>query len=117
MVTTKSGKTGEPRVTIESSIGLQQVRKNLELMNSTEYVDFAKRYYTNSAQPLPRELDTFVLRANTDWQDEVFRPAILFNSNLSISGGTDRTRYFVSTGFIDHRVLSRTVHTNVHPYA
>ncbi|MEO6000020.1 MAG: TonB-dependent receptor [Chitinophagaceae bacterium] len=103
MVTTKSGKTGDPRVTIESSIGLQQIRKKLELMNSAEYVDFAKRYYVNSAQTPPTDLANFVPTISTDWQDEVFRPAILSNSNLSISGGTDRTRYFVSGGFIDQQ--------------
>ncbi len=38
MVTTKSGKTGATRVVFESSVGLQQLRKKLDLMNSEEYV-------------------------------------------------------------------------------
>ncbi|MEJ7769693.1 MAG: SusC/RagA family TonB-linked outer membrane protein, partial [Chitinophagaceae bacterium] len=103
MITTKSGKTGDPRVTFESSMGVQQVRRKLELMTSSEYVDFAKRYYINSAQTAPADLASYTPGIDTDWQDEVFRQAILSNSNLSISGGTERTRYFVSGGFIDQQ--------------
>ena len=98
MITTKSGKAGRSLVTLESSIGFQQLRKKLDLMNSTEYVDFAKRYYTNSALTVPAEL-LATPAYNTDWQDEVFQNALLSNNNLSISGGNDRTRYFVSGGY------------------
>ncbi|HSC37845.1 MAG TPA: SusC/RagA family TonB-linked outer membrane protein, partial [Chitinophagaceae bacterium] len=107
MITTKSGKAGQPRVTFESSTGLQQLRKKLELMNSQEYVDFSKRFYANSAQPLPADLVGFVPTVSTDWQDEVFRTAVLFNNSLNISGGTERTRYFVSGGFTDQQGIVR----------
>ncbi len=59
MITTKSGKAGQARVTFESSIGFQQVRRKLELMNSEEYVDFAKRYYTSSGLSFPADLASF----------------------------------------------------------
>ena len=107
MITTKSGKAGQSRVTFESSTGVQQLRKKLALMNSQEYVDFAKRFYANSGQPLLAELVGYVPTVNTDWQDEVFRTAVLFNNSLNISGGTDRTRYFVSGGFIDQQGIVR----------
>lgn len=103
MVTTKSGKTGQPRTVFESSVGLQQLRKKLELMNSAEYVDFAKRYYTNTGQAIPAELANFVPTISTDWQDEVFRTAVLSNSSLSVSGGTDRSRYYISGGYTNQQ--------------
>jgi TonB-linked SusC/RagA family outer membrane protein len=99
MITTKNGKVGQAHVTFESSLGFQQLRKKLDLMNSAEYVDFAKRYYTNSNLALPADLANFTPTVSTDWQDEVFHTGILSNNNLSISGGTDRTRYFVSGGY------------------
>ena len=103
MVTTKSGKTGQPRIVLESSFGLQQVRKKLEMMNSTEYVDFAKRYYVNSGQAAPAELANFTPTISTDWQDEVFRTAPLLNTSLSVSGGTDKGRYYISGGYTDQQ--------------
>lgn len=103
MITTKSGKTGTPRVVFESSVGLQELRRKLDLMNSTEYVDFAKRYYVNTGQAAPAELTNFIPTISTDWQDEVFRTALLLNTSLSVSGGTDRSRYYVSGGFTDQQ--------------
>jgi len=103
MITTKSGKTGQARVTFESSIGFQQLRKKLDLMNSAEYVDFAERYYTNSNLALPADLANFTPTVNTDWQDETFHTGLLTNNNLSISGGTDRTHYFVSGGYTNQQ--------------
>jgi TonB-linked SusC/RagA family outer membrane protein len=103
MITTKSGKAGQTRITFESSVGAQQIRKKLELMNSTEYVDYAKRYYTNSSLAVPADLANASTAVNTDWQDEVFRTAILANNNLGISGGTDRTRYYVSGGYLNQQ--------------
>ena len=101
MITTKSGKTGRSLITFESSVGFQQLRKKLDLMNSAEYVDFSKRYYINSGLTLPADLANFTPTYDTDWQDEVFQTGVQFNNNLSLSGGTDRTRYYVSGGYLD----------------
>lgn len=103
MITTKSGKSGQPRVTFESSFGQQKLRKKIELMNSSEYVDFAKRYYTNSGLPLPTDLANFTPTVSTDWQDEIFGTGILADNNLNISGGTDRNRYFISAGYLNQK--------------
>ena len=103
MITTKAGKAGQPRVTFESSVGAQKLRRKLDLMNSAEYVDFAKRYYTNSGLALPADLANFTPTVSTDWQDEVFRTALQANNNLSISGGTDRNHYFISGGFLSQQ--------------
>ncbi|MGX5818173.1 SusC/RagA family TonB-linked outer membrane protein [Chitinophaga lutea] len=100
MITTKIGKAGrDPRVTFESSLGLQTVRKKLDMMGTDEYVAFAKSYFTNSNINMPAELTNFSKTADTDWQDEVFRTALISNSSLSMSGATDKSRYYVSAGY------------------
>ena len=38
---------------------------------------------------------------NTDWQDEIFRQALIQNHAVSISGGNDNTRYYVSGTYFD----------------
>jgi TonB-dependent starch-binding outer membrane protein SusC len=107
MVTTRSGRAGQSRIIFESSAGMQKLRKKLELMNAEEYVDFAKRYYANSNQAVPADLAAYTSGISTDWQDEVFRTAFLSNNNLSISGGNDKTRYYVSTGFTSQQGIVR----------
>jgi TonB-dependent starch-binding outer membrane protein SusC len=103
IITTRSGKAGQPRVIFESSLGFQQVRKKLEMMNSEQYLSFAKRYYTNSGLAIPTELEDFTPTVSTNWQDEVFRVAPQSTSSLSISGGTDRSRFYVSAGYMDQQ--------------
>jgi TonB-dependent starch-binding outer membrane protein SusC len=105
MITTKSGRAGDPRVTFEASAGLQQLRKKLELMNSQEYVDFSKRFYTNSGLALPADLASFTPTVSTDWQEKTFFNAVLSNYNLSVSGGTEKSRYYVSGGYTDQEGL------------
>jgi TonB-linked SusC/RagA family outer membrane protein len=111
IITTRSGKAGQPKVIFESSIGFQQVRKKLDMMSGPEYLAYAKSYYTNSVpvSPTPTDLENFVPTVETDWQDVVFETAPQFNSSLSISGGNDRNRFFVSGGFMDqHGVIMNT---------
>ncbi|MBO9205215.1 MULTISPECIES: SusC/RagA family TonB-linked outer membrane protein [Niastella] len=110
MVTTRSGRSGQARVVFESSAGMQKIRRKLELMNADEYVDFSKRYYTNSGIAFPADLAAYtpgVNEVNTDWQDEVFRTALLTNNNLSISGGNEKTRYYISTGYTNQQGIVR----------
>ncbi|SIO45960.1 SusC/RagA family TonB-linked outer membrane protein [Chitinophaga niabensis] len=103
MVTTKSGKVGQPRITFESSLGFQTIRKKLEMMNSQEYIDYSKAFYTNTGLPIPTDLANASAAINTDWQDEVFRTGALSNSSLSIGGGTERNRYFISAGYTNQQ--------------
>lgn len=103
LITTRSGKTGQPQVTFESSLGFQTVRRKLDMMNSEQYVAFAKNYYVNSGLAIPSDIENFIPTVSTNWQDEVFRSAPQFNSSLSISGGNERNRFYVSGGFMDQQ--------------
>ena len=40
---------------------------------------------------------------NTDWQDEVFRTAPITGHSLSVSGGTETTRYSLSGNYLMHQ--------------
>jgi hypothetical protein len=41
------------------------------------------------------------LGEGTNWQKEIFRTAMMSNYQLNFSGGNDRTKYFVSAGYLD----------------
>lgn len=103
MITTKTGRVGKPVVSYESSVGIQSVRKKLDMMGSEEYLDYTKQYYVNSNIGIPTELANYNGSTETDWQNEVFRTAISSNNNLSVSGGSDKTKYYISTGYLDQQ--------------
>ncbi|GAB3903160.1 TonB-dependent receptor [Larkinella knui] len=100
VITTKRGKTGKPQVSLNVYYGVQQLRKKLDLLNARQFGD-----YFNEAQvaagnaPAFSNLDT--LPYNTDWQDAVYRTGAIQNYQLSLSGGTERTKYYLSGGYFN----------------
>ena len=97
LITTKRGRAGQSAVNFGSYYGVQQVRKKLDLLNAGEYARLVNEVYANAGRgALFSESEIAGFGAGTDWQDQVFRDAPVQNYDLSVSGGSDRTRYFVS---------------------
>lgn len=46
-------------------------------------------------------LDKKLGLTNTNWMDEAFRTAVMYNYDLSISGGNEKTQYYTSLGYFD----------------
>lgn len=98
-ITTKSGKAGQNRITYDASFTNQTIQKKMNVMDGTQYLDFTKRYYTNSNLAIPAEV-TNATNANTNWQDQVVRSALQQSHTLSFSGGTEKTQYYVSGNYL-----------------
>uniref|UniRef100_UPI00301C71A7 SusC/RagA family TonB-linked outer membrane protein n=1 Tax=Pontibacter sp. 13R65 TaxID=3127458 RepID=UPI00301C71A7 len=62
---------------------------------------------TNQAYLLPPEIMPYLEGrpglTNTDWQEEVFRQASTQNHTLSMAGGSDNIRYYVSGNYLDQQ--------------
>ena len=105
IVTTKRGKSGQTRFTLSSYTGLQRISKKLDVLHRDEYIDWQKdrarqQAYPGAALPLPPVfLNDPGSLPDTDWQNEIYRDAIIRNVQLSASGGTDKARYSVSGGY------------------
>ncbi|MFK7949587.1 MAG: SusC/RagA family TonB-linked outer membrane protein [Saprospiraceae bacterium] len=94
LITTKRGEAGQSRISVSSNIGISQVTRTLPLLNGEQYVDLINESYINAGQsPV---LDAANFTENTDWQDEIFRNAITNDLQLSFSGGSENTNYFIS---------------------
>ena len=98
MITTKSGKPGKQSLTYETSFSQQTVRKTLNVMTGDEWLGYVKEWYANSARALTPEILN-ASNANTDWQKQIFRSALQQNHNLSFSGGTEKSQYYVSANY------------------
>lgn len=101
LITTKRGDGGgKPRVAIDLYQGQQTVARRYNLLNATEFGEFANAWATtqNLAKPYA---DPTTLGTGTDWQSLIFRPAAITNAQLSVTGGTQNknaTRYAISGG-------------------
>jgi TonB-linked SusC/RagA family outer membrane protein len=116
VITTKRGKVGQAQVGLSVYYGKQYLRKKLDVLNSAQ---FAQQYNETVANFNAQQSDPNNIQAipfpnlnnlppyNTDWQDEVYRPASLQNYQLSISGGTEKTRYYVAGGYFNQQGISQ----------
>jgi TonB-linked SusC/RagA family outer membrane protein len=121
IITTKRGKKGgAPSFSYNSFFGTQSVANKLDLMNSAELIDY-NRDATNNAylqrNPGASATDPNSVRTSAawrlaedvlspsgvdvDWQDVIFRSAMVQTHNLSVSGGSDNSSYYISGNFFD----------------
>ena len=101
LITTKKGKQGEKKASINYgySLGFSNVTKKLDLMNAAEWAQFQKTYYNNKGGYTDEQIAA--LGKGTDWQDAVLRTALQQSHELSINGGTDKGRYAFSANYTD----------------
>ena len=107
MITTKRGQAGTATVTYDGYVGWQEMPTQLNMLNLSEY---ATHHNSHAALGLVDQSSSFVrpdlLGEGTNWQDELFRKALMTSHNLSVSGGNDKTTYAFSGGFLDQNGIA-----------
>ena len=98
LITTKKGTTGAPRVNYTGYFGVQNAYNLTEMTNRDQYVElYNEAAVADGRTPIDQEMiDTL---PDTDWWEEIFRPALITNHNLSISGGSENTTYLLSGNY------------------
>lgn len=101
IITTKRGKRGDARVTYDGYYGVQENPVKMRMMNLREYAAFRNDWASETAgeTPDPMFADPSLLGEGTDWQDEIFQVAPVTNHQLTLSGGSDNTRYVITGGY------------------
>lgn len=106
IITTKKGKNGPPRVSFTSQWGIARAWKQLHLLNAVQYVDALKDLAATKNTVLPEKFNTTaVLQDSTDWQDAIFRNAMVSQNDLNISGGGEKVNYSVSATYISQQAI------------
>lgn len=101
MITTKRGKSGEATLTYDGYVGWQQMPRKLDVLNLRQYAEHNNdiadaQIKTHSGTFLRPEL----LGSGTDWQDELFKTAFMTNHSISLTGGSEKTTYAISAGYL-----------------
>lgn len=99
LITTKRGKEGQGSINFETSYGMQQIANKLDVLNAEEFGTFYNQVMANSGQP-PKFIPE-ALGEGTDWQNEIFRTAPMYNAQLTFSGGDKTTSYAVGVGYFN----------------
>ncbi|MCG8580147.1 MAG: TonB-dependent receptor [Bacteroidales bacterium] len=101
LITTKRGQTGEAKVNVNYSYGLQKVEKKFDRLTGPEYAQRhtearaaggEQPWYDGSTfyRPLPQNA------ATVNWQDEVYRVAPHQVLSVSVNGGNKKSKYLLS---------------------
>ena len=100
VITTKNGsRNQEAKFTFNTSYGQQSPEKTIGVLNASEYATILNEMSLSSGGGLIFS-DLSNLGKGTDWQKEIFRiDAPIITNNLSVSGGSNNTSYFISAGF------------------
>ena len=112
LVTTKQGAVGDKvSISYHGNIGLHTPTKLYDrITNSAEYMELANLAWKNSGTGKQYTQDQINLYRNNvgdpqypnfDWQDYMFRTAVVQTHNLSMAGSTEKTTYNVALNFVD----------------
>ncbi|WP_461147098.1 SusC/RagA family TonB-linked outer membrane protein [Spirosoma pulveris] len=131
LLTTKRGKEGKTVVSYDSYLGIQQVSRKIDMLNAYEYAQLSYEAKNNAyidRNPTGKPTDSNDIRTkgvgapstliqpeivpylsgqpgltNTDWQDAIFRSAPIQNHTISVSGGKENVKFYVSGNYLDQR--------------
>ncbi|WP_255416121.1 TonB-dependent receptor [Reichenbachiella sp. MSK19-1] len=97
MITTKRGKAGNAKITYGYSYSLQTPPENQDVMNLRQYAQMENEQKTLVGGEIREDfLDPSILGEGTDWQSELFNPAAIQKHQIGISGGDEKSSYYIS---------------------
>jgi len=97
IITTKKGsKSSKPQIAYNGNVSVSAKQNLLDVMDASEYRNFIRSYYGENS-----EAYSLLGKANTNWQDEIYRTAVSTDHNLTISGAAKNMPYRVSLGYTD----------------
>ncbi|WP_339925988.1 TonB-dependent receptor [uncultured Cyclobacterium sp.] len=125
LVTTKRGSSQKPELKINSYFGMSNAIVHDDWLTGDEWHSYLTKYQnrefawaggdtsipiwgdprrplTYQVNPLTKELP------QTIWQDEVIKAATIQNHNISLSGGTENTKYYLSGTYMDEEGVLKT---------
>ena len=98
LVTTKKGK-GRATVTYSGHVGMQRVTKQVEMANGTEYATLINEMNMANGNAAPFS-NPSSYGTGTNWFDVVLRNAMITNHHIAVAGGTEKSTYNFSIGYL-----------------
>ena len=124
LVTTKKGTEQKVKIEYNGYVGFQKVTRYPEMMNAYEYASLYNEAIHNAnpwrgASAYSQEqLEAYRNgTAGTDWWNETMRSTAPQTShNLSLTGGTEKVKYYMSIGYMDQGGIIRSGDWNYQRY-
>nr|WP_295870317.1 TonB-dependent receptor [uncultured Chitinophaga sp.] len=106
VITTRKGKAGKTSIELMSQFSSARVLKKMNLLDAADFAATAnENAIANGGSPIftSQQIERFKSQGGTNWQDQIFRTAPTQEYQLSISGGSDKTKYYTSGNFLNQQ--------------
>lgn len=114
LVTTKKGKAGKLLVSLQASAGVRTAINLPTLLNRDQFIG-TKQAFGADVVDLYGPPSSWSSLPNTNWIDEVYRQGSEQNYQVSLSGGTEKSRYYLSGNY--NRVAGTRISSWVEKYS
>jgi len=111
LITTKRGKAGKTKFSVNASKGYASLTRKMDLMNTQQYIAMRQQAYANDGfTEIPADAydinGTWDPNRYTDWQEKLFGGTAQINTlQASVSGGSDATQFLVSANYRDESTV------------
>ena len=111
LITTKRGKTGKPDISYSGSVAFQYMKDKPNFLKARDFMIEQNKVFDELGRGDEKkytdgQIANFV-GDGTDWMDEVTRVGIVNEHNLSVSAGTEATKYLFSLSYYDHQGIAK----------
>ena len=120
LITTKQGKAGKTRVEGNYEFGITRVNRRVDVMDAKQWIEFETAARNNTWATILKKTpnakrgnDTAIpvefsdpewlerIGNGTDWEDVLLRTALTHNAQISASGGSEKTQFMLSAGYLN----------------
>ncbi|XMO85830.1 TonB-dependent receptor [Algibacter sp. AS12] len=106
LITTKKGKPGKAKISVDMFTGISSVTQRLDLMSAAEFaegVNFVEGVDPNQPNPFytTEEIDALRASGGQDWQERLLKTGYTNNFQISASGGSEKMDYYISGNYYD----------------
>lgn len=111
MITTKRGKQGSSKVSVDSKAYWSQVTANPKMLNGDQFITINNEKESNAANKFggvhqiafESDIDGDGKNDRTDWIKEIYGTNFSHDNTISMSGGTEKATYYGSARFSDQK--------------
>lgn len=103
IVTTKEGSNteGKPIIDLSVNLGISTASKFLDMLDAKGWAEVTTIARQTIGKPALDMATDLANKPDNDWQDIMFRPALMQNYNLSVKGGGKYSTYYTGLGYFN----------------
>ena len=115
LITTKSGASGKSKVTFRTSYGMETLANDNDfgVMPYNDWIDYQRTAIINAGRnpddPANKKYyypESYKDSTHTNWLDALTRNGAIYNAELSVEGGNERTTHYFSGAYKKHEGIA-----------